>query len=472
MGDVEWASEFERFKHVPIPHQSQNPHLDVVMHQQFQDAFQAAMDPSYQNTLEVARRVESQLTLLQDQWSQEFEALSLNPPSSADLKGKGKLEEKFDADWDTQFQSALEHARQEQSEDRVEFGAAFEDVWRNVKEEDVQQHLKDMHSWEDEFANQMPDDDQFGMRRTLEKTYVFEENNPFLQHPDAFAEGMRLLKEGASLSDTALAFEAAVQKDPHNAEAWARLGIVQAENEKEDPAIAALQQATCADSNHLEAVMALAVSYTNEGYDEEAFKLLDQWIGIKYPEIHSFRSRDRSVEDMAVYEVFDRVQASFREAARKTASGDTIDSDLQVGLGILFYNSGQYDKAVDCFSTALKVNPRDYLLWNRLGATLANSGRSEEAIDAYFHALDIKPSFVRARYNLGVSCMNIGCYKEAAEHFLSALSMHQSAPERHNISVNLWETLKRTFILMDRRDLADKTTAGADVKVFRSDFDF
>lgn len=86
----------------------------------------------------------------------------------------------------------------------------------------------------------------------------------------------------------------------------------------------------------------------------------------------------------------------------------------------------------------------------------------EEAIDAYYRALEINPSFVRGRYNLGVSCINIGCYKEAAEHLLGALSMHvvdgqsptiSSDPSggnngHKNVSQNLWDTLRRTFILV------------------------
>lgn len=90
-------------------------------------------------------------------------------------------------------------------------------------------------------------------------------------------------------------------------------------------------------------------------------------------------------------------------------------------------------------------------MWNRLGATLANSGRSEEAIDAYHKALELHPSFVRARYNLGVSCINIGCYKEAAEHILTGLSMHKrqgGSEEGVNVSNNLWEMLRKTFVMM------------------------
>jgi peroxin-5 len=51
-----------------------------------------------------------------------------------------------------------------------------------------------------------------------------------------------------------------------------------------------------------------------------------------------------------------------------------------------------------------------------------------------------------------VSCMNIGCYKEAVHHLINALSNH--APTHKNISNNLWETLRRNFVFMDRLDLA------------------
>ncbi len=152
-----------------------------------------------------------------------------------------------------------------------------------------------------------------------------------------------------------------------------------------------------------------------------------------------------------------RLSKYYIEAVQRDTT--LVDSNIQVGLGLLFYNIQDYEKTIDCFTAALSVRPDDYLLWNRLGATLSNSGKNEEAIGAYHKALELKPSFVRARYNLGVSSMNIGCYREAAEHFLSALSLHVVHPEKHvNVSKTIWDTLYRNFVLVFFKLILDGTT--------------
>ncbi|KAL2870055.1 uncharacterized protein BJX67DRAFT_370452 [Aspergillus lucknowensis] len=428
-------------------------------------------------------------------------------------KGKGRMIELDDENWEAQFKQ-IELADNEKLDDEANAAieaemndldrsvpitsadsdqdhGLFESVWERVQAEtatnrklaegdvdfDINNnlHMGDMSEW-DGFDNLTT---RFNEPRLGD--YTFEEENVFRNVTNPFEEGMKIMQEGGNLSLAALAFEAAVQKDPEHVKAWTMLGTAQAQNEKELPAIRALEQALKVDPNNLDALMGLAVSYTNEGYDSTAYRTLERWLSVKYPQIinpdNLSSDADLGFTDRQI--LHERVTDLFIQAAQLSPSGAQMDPDVQVGLGVLFYCAEEYEKAVDCFTTALAstesgtTNQKEqlHLLWNRLGATLANSGRSEEAIEAYEQALNINANFVRARYNL-----------EAAQHLLGALSMHRVVAEEgrerareiigggdgsgitdeqldhivhQNQSTNLYDTLRRTGAQLIARTLRD-----------------
>jgi peroxin-5 len=465
---------------------------------------------------------------------QQYGPQNLQQQQPMQDKGKGRMVELDDKDWEEQF-AQLEKSDQQQEEgqqdldaldaeanarieaelnemDRsVDFGD-FESVWRGIQAEtEHARQLANDEMWADSMhAGDMDQWEGFDGLNTHSSVdpqmepYLFEQNNLFENVTNPFEEGMKIMDEGGNLSLAALAFEAAVQKDPQHVAAWVKLGEAQAQNEKETPAIRALEQALHIDPSNLEALMGLAVSYTNEGYESSAYRTLERWVATKYPSlIKEPLSSDAEMGFTDRHLLHEKVTNLFIAAAQLSPTGEQMDPDVQVGLGVLFYGVEEYSKAVDCFGAALashesgttNSSSQIHLLWNRLGATLANSGRSEEAIDAYSRALAIRPNFVRARYNLGVSCINIGCFTEAAQHLLGALAMHKvverEGKERarevvgdgisekdldgmihQNQSTNLYDTLRRVFGQMGRRDLADLVGSGMDVERFRGEFDF
>nr|XP_057922856.1 PEX5-related protein [Doryrhamphus excisus] len=278
------------------------------------------------------------------------------------------------------------------------------------------------------------------------EAYSFSANNPYKDRGAAFAEAQEKVGEG-DLNDAVLLLEAAILQDPLDSEAWQVLGTTQAENENEQAAIASLQRCLELRPDNLQALMAVAVSFTNSGLARHACGALYQWLR------HNPRYAHLIQPSAAPGPSLQEVLLVFQEAVELNV--DCVDPELQTGLGVLFNLSCDFNKAVEAFSEALSVTPQDYLLWNRLGATLANGNRSEEAVEAYTRALELQPGFIRSRYNLGISCINLGAHREAITHFLIALNQQRRSQScsQNQMSANIWAALRIAISMMDQPKL-------------------
>ncbi|KAI0820042.1 peroxisome targeting signal receptor [Trametes gibbosa] len=390
--------------------------------------------------------------------------------------------------------------------------AGFDEVWNQLQHSELPPPPEDMAKWEAQFNQMMSsqrEDLDFDYGEMMQSgwdrwegnmdpdyslgpplqfdeegipilgDYVFEKDNKFLDPThsrSSLQEAKDLLASNGSLSEAALLLEAAIQHGDLGEggyEAWILLGETRSMDERDDAAMRALtegvKRAEAAGAAGA-GMLSLAIAFTNESLEKASHTMLLRWLRAHIPDANIAEEVWQSLKNSSWHSQ-EQVTEAFLNVAREQYNRGQVDPDVQIGLGVLFYTSGDYDRAKDCFEAALSIRPKDYLLWNRLGSSLSNGNKPEEALGAYREALQLRPTYTRAIYNVGVACLNIGAHQEAIEHFLSALAMQESSGGAK--SEQLWTTLRRAFQAMNRHDLAEMAKASTSLEAFREKgFDF
>jgi len=102
-------------------------------------------------------------------------------------------------------------------------------------------------------------------------------------------------------------------------------------------------------------------------------------------------------------------------------------------LGLAFFWTEDYEKALPYFEEATKKNPRYAEAYSLVGYCYAELGRHAEAIEAYKQVIRINPDDAEAHRNLGVTYGKLGRYTEAIEAYKQAIRINPDYAELHYI---------------------------------------
>jgi tetratricopeptide (TPR) repeat protein len=89
--------------------------------------------------------------------------------------------------------------------------------------------------------------------------------------------------------------------------------------------------------------------------------------------------------------------------------------------GVSYYESGQYQQAIEAYKQAVKLAPEYADANYNLGMAYSSLGQYKEAIEAYKRAIRIKPDYEAAYYNLGHAYSNLKKYDDSVKAFRQAI---------------------------------------------------
>jgi len=90
-------------------------------------------------------------------------------------------------------------------------------------------------------------------------------------------------------------------------------------------------------------------------------------------------------------------------------------ADSYCNIGIIESQDGNYTKAIDCFTQALKHDPRHYEAHYNLANLYAEVGNYNLAKIHYEIAIEIEPTFPNSYFNLGITLAMMKLYADAVK---------------------------------------------------------
>jgi tetratricopeptide (TPR) repeat protein len=124
-------------------------------------------------------------------------------------------------------------------------------------------------------------------------------------------------------------------------------------------------------------------------------------------------------------------------------AGDSI-ADAYCNLGIIESGKQHYTKAVDCFTRALKADPRHFEAHYNLANVYAEIGNLALAKIHYQISIEIEPSFPNSYFNLGITLAMNKEIDEAIQRLLTyrALAGEEDQSQAEELIASLMRSLR------------------------------
>lgn len=90
----------------------------------------------------------------------------------------------------------------------------------------------------------------------------------------------------------------------------------------------------------------------------------------------------------------------------KITAQNPDDVSAWVELGNLYFDSSNYQKAIEAYNKSLALNPNDANVITDLGVMYRRSGQPAEAVKTFDRAIKVDPKHETARFNKGIVLMH------------------------------------------------------------------
>jgi len=86
--------------------------------------------------------------------------------------------------------------------------------------------------------------------------------------------------------------------------------------------------------------------------------MLLRWLQARFPDFPISDETRQAVSSLSTWVSHEKLTETFLALARQQYNQGIVDPDVQIALGVLFYTTTDYERAKDCFESALSQRPQ------------------------------------------------------------------------------------------------------------------
>ncbi|MEG4350548.1 tetratricopeptide repeat protein [Microcoleus sp. LAD1_D3] len=212
-------------------------------------------------------------------------------------------------------------------------------------------------------------------------------------------------------------YESAIDRNPNLPEVYANLGILYSQGKQWEKAIANCEKAISLAPNFAAVYRLLARIWTQLEKPEEAADCWYQAFNIE----PNWATADEHVtlgNSFVELGKFDRAIEYYSRAIKLNPNLATAYHNL----GEMLVGQKRWDEAIANYRQAIEINPDSFESYHSLGKTWAERGECDRAIACYRKSLELNPNYARAYLSLGNIFMQkrefdaaIKCYRQTLE---------------------------------------------------------
>ncbi|MBF0358927.1 MAG: tetratricopeptide repeat protein [Magnetococcales bacterium] len=233
---------------------------------------------------------------------------------------------------------------------------------------------------------------------------------------EAYAQALEHTKSG-NYTEAAKLCSAIKQTAPTHISGINLLGIIAQKVDRHDLAIKHFSRCIEIDDSRALLYFNLARSLDKLARREEAIKALETAIE-KEPE-----------------------NSKVREYLEAILKNPNTDSEDEIKQGLEFHKSAQLDRAIECYKTALEIQPENIVALINMGAALQALNRLDRAVTCYRKAIAINTSIALPHYNLGNALQEQGELDAAVKSYQKAIALKTDYAESYGNLANTLEKL-------------------------------